>query len=84
MDLDYKYDDTGDSNRYFYRSDHYNFALKGIPVTFFFNGEHEDYTKPTDTPEKLNYPLLAKRTKLIFATAWYIANSETTLTREVL
>lgn len=84
LELDYKYDELRDSNRYFYRSDHYNFALKGIPVTFFFNGEHEDYTKPTDTADKINYPLLAKRTKLIFATAWYIANSETALSREVL
>ncbi len=75
LELDYKYNEDGDPNRYYYRSDHYNFALKDIPVIFFFNGEHEDYTKPTDTADKINYPLLAKRTKLIFATAWYLANS---------
>jgi len=84
LDLDYTYNDPNEPNRYFYRSDHYNFAVKDIPVVFFFNGEHEDYTKPTDTADKINYQLLAKRTKLIFATTWYLANSETKLSRIVL
>jgi hypothetical protein len=76
LDLDYKYNDEEDSNSYYTRSDHYNFAEHNIPVIFYFNGEHDDYHQPTDTPEKLNYPLLEKRTKLIFATAWYLANCE--------
>lgn len=84
LNLDYKYNDDRDPNRYYYRSDHYNFALKGVPVIFFFNGEHEDYTKPTDTADKINYPLLEKRTKLIFATAWYLANSPTRLKKEII
>lgn len=84
INLDYKFNDDKDPNRYYYRSDHYNFALKDIPVIFFFNGEHEDYTKPTDTADKINYPLLTKRTKLIFATAWYLANSPERLKSEVL
>lgn len=84
LNLDYKYNDDRDPNRYYYRSDHYNFALKGVPVIFFFNGEHEDYTKPTDTADKINYPLLEKRTKLIFATAWYLANSEMKLAEEII
>lgn len=84
LELDYKYNDDNDPNRYYYRSDHYNFALKGVPVIFFFNGEHEDYTKPTDTADKINYPLLAKRTKMIFATAWYLANSDERLNPEII
>lgn len=76
LKLDYRYNKEDDPNRYYYRSDHYNFAYKGIPVIFYFNGEHEDYHKPTDTPEKINYVLLQKRTQLIFATAWYLANSK--------
>lgn len=76
LTLDYKYNDDRDNNRYYYRSDHYNFALKNIPVIFYFNGDHVDYHQPTDTPDKINYPLLQKRTQLIFSTAWYIANSE--------
>ncbi len=84
LELDYTFNKERDVNGYYYRSDHYNFALKQIPVIFFFNGEHEDYTKPTDTADKINYPLLAKRTKLIFATAWYLANSENRLNPEII
>lgn len=84
LELDYKYNAKNDSNRYYSRSDHYNFALKGIPVIFFFNGEHEDYHKHTDTVEKINFSLLKKRTELIFATAWYVANADTRLSRVVL
>ncbi len=76
LELDYKYNLENDTNRYYYRSDHYNFAQKGVPVIFYFNGEHEDYHRPSDTADKINYPLLEKRTKLIFTTAWYIANAE--------
>ena len=76
LDLDYKYNDENDHNRYYYRSDHYNFAKNNIPVIFYFNGVHEDYSLPTDTPDKINYELLEKRTKLIFATAWQLANQK--------
>ena len=76
FNLDYKYNDRNDPERIYYRSDHYNFAKKGVPSVFFFSGIHEDYHKPTDTPEKINYPLMTKRTKLIFYTAWDLANSK--------
>lgn len=84
LDLDYKYNDENDPNRYYFRSDHYNFAQKGIPVIFYFNGEHKDYHKPTDTPDKINYELLETRAKLIFTTAWYIANGKTRLKAEAI
>ncbi len=84
LELDYTYNAKNDPNRYYNRSDHYNFALKDIPVVFFFNGEHEDYSKPTDDPEKINYEVLKKRTALILATTWYVANSEARLSKEVL
>ena len=80
LDLDYKFNDENDHNRYYFRSDHYNFATKNIPVIFYFNGEHEDYHKITDTPDKINYPLLETRTRLIFTTAWQLANQENRLT----
>lgn len=76
LELNYKYDDPNDPQRLYYRSDHYNFAKNGIPVAFFFDGIHEDYHQPTDDPEKIDYPLLQKRTRLIFATAWELANRE--------
>lgn len=74
MFLDYKYNAEGDPNRFYYRSDHYNFAKHGIPVIFYFNGIHADYHKPTDTPDKINYELLENRARLVFLTAWEVAN----------
>jgi len=74
LSLDYTYNDEKDPNRFYYRSDHYNFAKKNIPVIFYFSGTHEDYHKPGDTPDKILYPTLEKRTRLIFYTAWELAN----------
>lgn len=79
LKLDYTYNEENDPNRFYYRSDHYNFAKNKIPIIFYFNGVHKDYHKPTDTPDKINYEILAKRTQLIFYTAWEIANRENRL-----
>ena len=77
INLDYKYNDENDPNRFYYRSDHYNFAKHNIPIIFYFNGTHEDYHQPTDTPDKINYNLLENRARLVFYTAWEVANKET-------
>jgi Zn-dependent M28 family amino/carboxypeptidase len=74
LELDYRYNAKDDPNRYYERSDHYNFAEKGIPAIFYFNGTHPDYHRPTDTADKLNYEALAKRAQLAFFVAWEIAN----------
>ncbi len=74
MTLDYRFNDKNDPNRFYFRSDHYNFAKNGIPIIFYFTGTHEDYHKPTDTVDKIEFDLLELRTKLIFYTAWNIAN----------
>ena len=79
LDLDYKYNDENDPNRFYYRSDHYNFAKNNIPIIFYFNGTHADYHRVTDTPDKIEYDLLAKRAKLVFLTAWEIANRDARL-----
>lgn len=84
MELDYRYDDSNDPNRFYYRSDHYNFAKHNVPIIFYFNGVHEDYHKITDTPDKIEYDLLEKRTQLIFLTAWEIANREERITADKL
>ena len=76
MDLDYTYNAADDPNRFYFRSDHYNFAKNNIPVVFYFNGTHADYHKPTDTVEKIEYDLLAQRAQLVFYTAWELANRE--------
>ena len=84
LELDYKFNDENDPNRFYYRSDHYNFAKNNIPIIFYFNGVHEDYHKATDTPDKIEYELYAKRTKLIFHTAWELANREGRITADKL
>lgn len=76
LELDYKYNDDNDPNRFYYRSDHYNFAKNNIPVIFYFNGTHDDYHRPSDTPDKINYDLLQNRARLVFHTAWELANRE--------
>ena len=83
LGLNKKYDDPADPERFFYRSDHYNFAEKGVPVIFYFNGVHADYHKPTDTPDKINYNLMAKRGQFVFYTAWEMANRNETLKRDL-
>ena len=76
LELDYTFNKEDDPNRYYFRSDHYNFAKNNIPVIFYFNGIHEDYHKPTDTLEKIDFKKIKKITRLIFLTAWRIANKE--------
>ena len=76
INLDYRYDTETDLNRYYERSDHYNFAKHQVPVIFYFNGGHDDYHKPTDTPDKIEYDLLETRARLVFYTAWELANRD--------
>ncbi len=76
IELDYTFNDDNDPNRFYYRSDHYNFAKNNIPVIFYFNGTHDDYHQPSDTPDKIQYDLLENRTKLVFHTAWELANRD--------
>ena len=76
LKLDYTFNDDKDPNRFYYRSDHYNFAKNNIPVIFYFNGTHADYHRPSDTIEKIEFDLMAERTKLVFHTAWLLANRD--------
>ena len=76
LDLDYTFNAEDDPNRFYYRSDHYNFAKNNIPVIFYFNGVHEDYHQPTDTPDKILHGKIARISTLIFHTIWEVANRE--------
>ena len=76
IDLDYRFNAKDDPQRFYYRSDHYNFAKNGIPIIFYFSGTHPDYHMPSDTPDKIEYDLLEVRSRLVFYTAWNIANRE--------
>ena len=76
LNLDYKYNDRNDPNRFYYRSDHYNFAKNGIPSVFLFSGIHDDYHQPGDDVEKIEFDILTKRTQYAFAIAWELANRQ--------
>ncbi|HKQ08284.1 MAG TPA: M20/M25/M40 family metallo-hydrolase [Blastocatellia bacterium] len=75
--FNYRYDDPKDPNRFFYRSDHFNYARKGIPIIFYMDGEHEDYHRVTDSVEKIDYQNMEKIARTIYATAWELANRAT-------
>ena len=74
--LDYTYNDPKDPNRFYYRSDHYNFAKHKIPVIFYFTGVHEDYHRPGDDVEKILFPKYQQIARLVFHTAWELVNRE--------
>ncbi len=84
LELDYKFNDPNDRQRIYFRSDHYNFASKGVPIIFYYDGMlGADYHKPTDTPDKISYDLMTKRAQLVFYTAWEMANRDEMLKRDL-
>ena len=76
IDLDYRFNDPNDPNRFYYRSDHYNFAVHKIPVAFFFNGVHADYHEASDEIDKIEFGKMEARARLVFYTAWELANRD--------
>jgi len=74
LQYDLRYDDPNDTNRFFFRSDHYNYARKGIPIIFFFDGVHEDYHRPGDEPQKIDYEKMEKVARTVYMTLWEVAN----------
>jgi hypothetical protein len=74
LSYNYRYDDPNDPNRFFFRSDHYNYARKGIPIIFFFDGEHEDYHRPSDSPDKIDYQKMEQVGRTVYMTLWELAN----------
>jgi len=74
---DTRYDDPADTNRFFFRSDHYNYARKGIPIIFYFDGVHEDYHQPGDSPDKIDYDKMEKVTRTVYMTLWELTNRAT-------
>jgi Zn-dependent M28 family amino/carboxypeptidase len=74
LGYDYKYDDPNDTNRFFFRSDHFHYAQNGIPIVFWFSGVHEDYHQPSDTADKIDYQKMEKIARTIFLTMWEVAD----------
>jgi Zn-dependent M28 family amino/carboxypeptidase len=77
MNYNFRYDDPKDPNRFFFRSDHYHYATKGIPVVFWFTGVHEDYHQPGDHADKIDYQKMERITRTIFLTMWELADAKT-------
>ena len=72
--FDYQFDAAGHPEQYYCRSDHYEYARYGIPITFFSTGGHVDYHQVTDEPQYINYPHLAKVANLLYDVAERVAN----------
>jgi Zn-dependent M28 family amino/carboxypeptidase len=81
LKLDYYYNDPGNPERIYYRSDHWNYAKHGVPIIFYFDGTHVDYHKPTDTIDKIDFTKLTQVTRLVFETGWRVANLDHRLTK---
>jgi hypothetical protein len=74
LEYDKKYDDPKDPNRFFYRSDHYNYAKNGIPICFWFDGEHEDYHQVSDEVSKIDFSKMEKIARTVYLTGVTVAN----------
>jgi Zn-dependent M28 family amino/carboxypeptidase len=68
-------DDLWPAESFYFRSDHYHFARRGVPILFFFNGTHEDYHRPSDHPDKIDAEKQARLTRLVFYLGLEIANA---------
>ncbi|AIE85656.1 M28 family peptidase [Fimbriimonas ginsengisoli] len=75
LKFNYKYDDPKDTEQIFYRSDHYNYAHKGIPIIFYFDGVHEDYHQPSDEVTKIDFVKMSRVVRTVYATGWTLANA---------
>ncbi|HEY0458165.1 MAG TPA: M20/M25/M40 family metallo-hydrolase [Pyrinomonadaceae bacterium] len=74
LEFNYKYDDPNDPEQFFYRSDHFNYARRGVPIIFYMDGDHADYHQPSDSIEKIDFNNMEKIARTIFATGWELAN----------
>ena len=73
LEFNYKYDDPVDPNRFFFRSDHFNYAQKGIPIIFYFDGVHEDYHRPSDEVSKIDFTKMERVARTVYLTMWDVA-----------
>ncbi|MFN7983943.1 MAG: M28 family peptidase [Vicinamibacterales bacterium] len=74
LTLDYEMNDSGDPEQIYFRSDHYSYAAKGIPIIFFTTGLHPDYHANTDEVSKIEFPKLTRVAQLVYETAWRLGN----------
>lgn len=74
LKFNFRYDDPNDPEQFFYRSDHFNYARRGVPIIFYMDGSHADYHRVTDTVDKINFNSMEKVAKTIYATGWELSN----------
>lgn len=74
LTFNYATDANGHPERIYCRSDHYNYARYGIPVTFFTTGGHMDYHQLTDEPQYIDYPHMARVAQLVYDVAVRVGN----------
>lgn len=77
--FNYKFDNPPDPERMYYRSDHFNYAKRGIPVVFFYDYMLADYHKPTDDAEKIDYLKISKIIRLVYNMILNISNLDHSL-----
>ncbi len=76
LQFNYRYDDPKDPNRFFFRSDHYNYAARGVPIIFYFDGVHEDYHQLTDEVSKIDFNKMQLVARTVYTTMWDISNRD--------
>ncbi|MBP1634529.1 MAG: putative aminopeptidase [Acidobacteria bacterium] len=79
LSYNFRYDDPKDPERFFYRSDHVEYARRGIPIIFYFTGVHRDYHQPSDEVSKIDFAKYERITRAVFATFWEIADRKARL-----
>jgi Zn-dependent M28 family amino/carboxypeptidase len=84
LTIDYHYNDPGDTESFYTRSDHYSYASRGIPAAFFFTGTHPDYHANTDSVEKILFPKLVRIAQLIYEAGFGVADRPVELRRDHL
>ena len=77
LSFNYKYDNPSDPSRFFFRSDHYNYAKKGIPIIFYFDGVHQDYHRVSDEVGAIDFSKMERVTRTIYSTAYALAELPT-------
>jgi hypothetical protein len=82
LTLDYELNDAADPENIYTRSDHYSYAVKGVPIAFFTTGLHPDYHRPSDTVDKILFPKMKRIAQLIYEIGYSIADSDRAIERD--
>lgn len=82
LTMDYEMNDPADAQSIYTRSDHYSYAVKGIPIVFYFTGLHPDYHRASDTVDKIVFDKIARVAQLAYETGRRVANLDHMVQRD--